>query len=91
MDSKSVVDLIEASSGVHFSGFHMDGLEQRNTEVEQPTTSATDNFHKQPFVIGKFWLGNYVESCLACSYLTCNFVALLIRNFLLKKNGLAIL
>ncbi|KAH7545441.1 hypothetical protein FEM48_Zijuj01G0094300 [Ziziphus jujuba var. spinosa] len=52
MDSKSVVDLIEASSGVHFSGFHMDGLEQRNTEVEQPTTSATDNFHKQPFVIG---------------------------------------
>ncbi|KAF3453261.1 hypothetical protein FNV43_RR03701 [Rhamnella rubrinervis] len=52
MDSKSVVDLIEASSGVHFSGFHMNGLEQRHTEVEQPTTSATDNMHKQPFVIG---------------------------------------
>ncbi|KAF3439133.1 hypothetical protein FNV43_RR17408 [Rhamnella rubrinervis] len=32
MDFKSVVDLIEASSGVHFSGFHMNGLEQRHTE-----------------------------------------------------------
>ncbi|EXB97669.1 Uridine kinase-like protein 3 [Morus notabilis] len=54
MDSKSVVDLIEASSGVHFSGFHMNGLvEQRHSsEVEQPTTSATENLHMQPFVIG---------------------------------------
>ncbi|KAF3455507.1 hypothetical protein FNV43_RR00137 [Rhamnella rubrinervis] len=51
MGSKSVVDLIEASSGVHFSGFHMNDLEQRHTEVEQPTTSATDNMHKPPFVI----------------------------------------
>lgn len=54
MDSKSVVDLIEASSGVHFSGFHMNGLvEQRHSsEVEQPTTSATENIHMHPFVIG---------------------------------------
>ncbi|KAF3454585.1 hypothetical protein FNV43_RR05033 [Rhamnella rubrinervis] len=29
----------------------MNGLEQTHTEVEQPTTSATDNMHKQPFVI----------------------------------------
>ncbi|XP_008227508.1 PREDICTED: uridine kinase-like protein 4 [Prunus mume] len=51
MGSNSVVDMIEASSGVHFSGFHMDGLEQRQ-KVEQPTTSAHENMHKQPFVIG---------------------------------------
>ncbi|KAM0995684.1 hypothetical protein ACFX13_005835 [Malus domestica] len=51
MGSNSVVDMIEASSGVHFSGFHMDGLEQRS-KVEQPTTSAHGNMHKQPFVIG---------------------------------------
>ncbi|XP_068337379.1 uridine kinase-like protein 3 isoform X1 [Pyrus communis] len=51
MGSNSVVDMIEASSGVHFSGFHMDGLEQRQ-KVEQPTTSARGNMHKQPFVIG---------------------------------------
>ncbi|KAI9185121.1 hypothetical protein LWI28_004362 [Acer negundo] len=52
MGSKSVVDMIEASSGVHFSGFHMDNLEARNTETGQPTTSAADNVLKQPFVIG---------------------------------------
>lgn len=51
MDSKSVVDMIEASSGAHFSGFHMDGLQQR-AAVEQPSTSATENMTKQPFVIG---------------------------------------
>ncbi|KAL6954985.1 Uridine kinase-like protein 3 [Sarracenia purpurea var. burkii] len=51
-NTKSVVDLIEASSGVHFSGFHMDGLESRNSEVEQPTSSAAEHVHKQPFVIG---------------------------------------
>ncbi|XP_065861610.1 uridine kinase-like protein 3 [Euphorbia lathyris] len=52
MDSKSVVDMIEASSGVHFSGFHMDGLESRNIETGQPTTSSTESMYKQPFVIG---------------------------------------
>ncbi|KAG6794271.1 hypothetical protein POTOM_003513 [Populus tomentosa] len=52
MDSKSVEDMIEASSGVHFSGFHMDGLEMTNTEVGQPTTSAAEEMCKQPFVIG---------------------------------------
>lgn len=55
MDSKTVVDLIEASSGVHFSGFHMDGLEVRNKETGQPTTSEAENLHTQPFVIGKYW------------------------------------
>lgn len=51
MDSKSVVDMIEASSGVHFSGFHMDALE--SAIIEKSTTSPpTDNMHKQPFVIG---------------------------------------
>ncbi|KAB1215027.1 Uridine kinase-like protein 3 [Morella rubra] len=52
MGSTSVVDLIEASSGVHFSGFHMDALKQRIKEIEVPTTSATEDLHKQPFVIG---------------------------------------
>lgn len=53
MGSKSVVDLIEDSSGVHFSGFRMDGLEARNTEMGHTTTSTPGNVHKQPFVIGK--------------------------------------
>ncbi|KDP32623.1 hypothetical protein JCGZ_13173 [Jatropha curcas] len=52
MGSKSVVDMIEASSGVHFSGFHMDGLDSRNTETGQPTTSAAEKMYKQPFIIG---------------------------------------
>ncbi|XP_043693515.1 uridine kinase-like protein 3 [Telopea speciosissima] len=52
MDSKSAVDILEASSGVHFSGFHLDGIELRNTEVEQPTTSETGSVQKQPFIIG---------------------------------------
>ncbi|KAM3302648.1 Uridine kinase-like protein 2, chloroplastic [Capsicum baccatum] len=50
MGSNPVEDLIEASSGVHYSGFHM---EQPHTpEIEQPTTSIDDSFHKQPFIIG---------------------------------------
>ncbi|XP_027334208.1 uridine kinase-like protein 4 isoform X2 [Abrus precatorius] len=51
MDAKSAVDLMESSSEVHFSGFHMDGFEQRKASIEQPTTSETD-MYKQPFVIG---------------------------------------
>lgn len=54
MDAKSVVDLIESSSGVHFSGFHMDALEKINAGTEAPTTSATDHMYNQPFVIGVF-------------------------------------
>ncbi|XP_011037766.1 PREDICTED: uridine kinase-like protein 4 isoform X2 [Populus euphratica] len=52
MGAKSVEDMIEASSGVHFSGFHMNGLELRSTQVGQPTTLAAEEMHKQPFVIG---------------------------------------
>lgn len=51
MGSKSVEDLMVSNSEVHFSGFHMDGLEQRKAGTEQPTTSAND-MYKQPFVIG---------------------------------------
>ncbi|WVY94447.1 hypothetical protein V8G54_033535 [Vigna mungo] len=51
MDAKSVVELMESSNEVHFSGFHMDGFEQRKDSIEQPTTSETD-MYKQPFVIG---------------------------------------
>ncbi|XP_019183125.1 PREDICTED: uridine kinase-like protein 4 [Ipomoea nil] len=50
MGSKAVEDMIEASSGAHFSGFHLQG--PNATEVEQPTTSMRGNVPKQPFVIG---------------------------------------
>ncbi|CAN1134008.1 Uridine kinase-like protein 4 [Linum perenne] len=50
MGSKSVVDMIDASSGAHFSGFHMDGSGPRANG--HPTTSASDDIYKQPFVIG---------------------------------------
>lgn len=52
MGSQSVVDMIEASSGVHFSGFHLDGIDSRKAAIEQPTTSTTGNVYHQPFVIG---------------------------------------
>ncbi|KAK6133057.1 hypothetical protein DH2020_033212 [Rehmannia glutinosa] len=51
MGSAAVGDLIEASSGAHFSGFHLENTGPSASEVEQPTTSATENV-KQPFVIG---------------------------------------
>ncbi|KAG8385987.1 hypothetical protein BUALT_Bualt03G0102200 [Buddleja alternifolia] len=51
MGSTAVEDLIEASSGVHFSGFHLENTDLSTLEVEQPTTSTTENL-KQPFVIG---------------------------------------
>jgi hypothetical protein len=52
---------MECSSEVHFSGFHMEGLEERKAGTEQPTTSAIDEY-KQPFVIGLcfFVCGNVV-------------------------------
>ncbi|CAN0879427.1 Uridine kinase-like protein 4 [Linum grandiflorum] len=50
MGSKSAADVIEASSGVHFSGFHMNGSGPRTNA--QPTTSASDDIYKQPFIIG---------------------------------------
>ncbi|KAG6407405.1 hypothetical protein SASPL_130396 [Salvia splendens] len=51
MGSKAVEDLIEASSDVHFSGFHLKNTDPSNSVAEQPTTSTTENI-KQPFVIG---------------------------------------
>lgn len=51
MGSKSVVDMIEASSEVHFSGFHVNGLEPR---AVKETTSPSDDIQRQPFVIGQF-------------------------------------
>ncbi|CAH9143543.1 unnamed protein product [Cuscuta epithymum] len=50
MGSKAVDDMMEASSGVHYSGFHLQG--PNGTELEQPTTSLSGNVPKQPFVIG---------------------------------------
>nr|KAJ0186140.1 hypothetical protein LSAT_V11C900491690 [Lactuca sativa] len=54
MGSKPVEYLIEASSGAHFSGFHMNGMQARNSQLQegQATTSVTENVHKQPFIIG---------------------------------------
>ncbi|CAN8301769.1 unnamed protein product [Cochlearia groenlandica] len=52
MGSKSVVDMIEASSRVHYSGFHMNGGVEPRAEAVQETTSASTNIHRQPFVIG---------------------------------------
>ncbi|KAL1821389.1 hypothetical protein DCAR_0417806 [Daucus carota subsp. sativus] len=52
MGSKPVEDIIECSSGVHFSGFHLNGLQKINTKVEQQTTSVAESVHRQPFVIG---------------------------------------
>ncbi|KAL3355681.1 hypothetical protein AABB24_016720 [Solanum stoloniferum] len=49
MGSKAVEDLIQASSGVHYSGFHLE--EPHTSEIEQPTTSIDERV-KQPFVIG---------------------------------------
>ncbi|MBA0567484.1 hypothetical protein Golob_012218 [Gossypium lobatum] len=50
MGSAAVEDMIEASSGVHFSGFHMDGLDSRH--IKKPMISpATENMHNQPFLI----------------------------------------
>lgn len=63
MGSKSAVDLMEASSGAHFSGFHMDTLKQRIKEIDASTASATENMHKQPFVIGKYWMEIYTNCC----------------------------
>lgn len=51
MGSKAVEDLIEASSGAHFSGFHLDNAEPGISQVEPTNTSPTENI-KQPFVIG---------------------------------------
>ncbi|PHT35490.1 Uridine kinase-like protein 2, chloroplastic [Capsicum baccatum] len=49
MGSKAVEDLLEASSGVHYSGFHLE--EPHTSEIDQPTTSIDESV-KQPFVIG---------------------------------------
>lgn len=53
MDSGSVVDMIEASSGAHFSGFHMNGLKNMGSAEQTSTSTSTAvNMQKQPFVIG---------------------------------------
>lgn len=52
MGSASVVDLIEAS-GVHFSGLLMDRKQQNGHT--RSLMSETEKFHKQPFVIGKYF------------------------------------
>ena len=55
MGSASVADLLEASAGVHFSGLYMDSLKQQNGHTKS-LMSGTENFQKQPFVIGKYFM-----------------------------------
>ncbi|XP_076926293.1 uridine kinase-like protein 4 [Bidens hawaiensis] len=52
MGSTPVEYVIESSSNAHFSGFHMDGMQEKNSQAGQATTSVNDNVHKQPFIIG---------------------------------------
>ncbi|PHU00615.1 Alcohol dehydrogenase-like 7 [Capsicum chinense] len=56
MGSKADEDLLEASSGVHYSGFHLE--ESHTSEIDQPT--STDGSVKQPFVIG-MWRRDFVS------------------------------
>lgn len=72
MGTKSAVDLMESLSEVHFSGFHIDGLEQRKAGTEQPTTSTTD-MYKQPFVIGVCFC--IPSSLCSHKFLICLFVS----------------
>lgn len=69
MGSKPVEDLIESSSGVHFSGFHLNGLQAINSEMEHPTTSVAESVHKQPFVIGTCWTYSYSFVDFVCTEL----------------------
>lgn len=50
MGSTEVRDLIEAVSGVHFSGFRLGETGQSVSEVEQHIAASKND--KQPFVIG---------------------------------------
>lgn len=56
MGSKSVVDMIEASSMAHFSGFHINGhVNGVDPSALQETISPSADIQRQPFVIGQFW------------------------------------
>lgn len=50
MGSTAVGDLIEAVSGVHFSGFRLGETGQTASEAEQHIAASKNG--KQPFVIG---------------------------------------
>jgi hypothetical protein len=52
---KPAEDLIGRTNGVHFSGLVSRDELDKNVKEELPTTSATENGHKElrePFVIG---------------------------------------
>lgn len=55
MDSRSVVDMIEASSRAHFSGFHLIGLQHTNVG-DQGLARVSENIPRQPFIIGNYTL-----------------------------------
>lgn len=61
MDSKSVEDLLGASTGVHFSGFHLTSSAPIGSEAETTAASASVNVHKQPLVIGLYHTASYSD------------------------------
>ncbi|KAH7686696.1 Uracil phosphoribosyltransferase protein [Dioscorea alata] len=52
MNPKSVEDFLESSAGAHFSGLLLDESGLGKSELDQPTTSNAESFHRQPFIIG---------------------------------------
>lgn len=78
MNTKSVEDLMECSSEVHYSGFHMDGLEQRKGGTEQPTTSAIDEY-KQPFLIGLYFFWCVTEELQNTVFSFCFFLCVVLE------------
>lgn len=53
MNSKSADDLLDISADIHFSGLHVDNLDQKNSVVDQSTSLANEEFYRQPFLIGQ--------------------------------------
>lgn len=73
MGSQPVEDFIEASSGVHYSGFHMEG--PNSSDIEKPTTSTGVNVLKQPFVIGM--LATELQFFLPCRQIFLDSIQIL--------------
>ena len=69
MNPKSVEDFLESSAGAHFSGLLLDESGLGKSELDQPTTSNAESFHRQPFIIGEISLSESFTCLLHCSYI----------------------
>lgn len=56
MAAGPIDDLLVPSTGIDFSGIHMNLLETRKLEIQKPVISETVEIHNQPFVIGQHFL-----------------------------------